>query len=236
MARRKYVYGTSLFYKGYSINPTYTYDQVQLDHIINALEFYNELSKTDSSSDYVAFEATLTINEILRKEIEKDSSNPDEILTNFFINHLKKVFESKQYFYRWTREFKDSKNGSGQHFHLMVIANHMTIDKLYELKDGLEKLSGIKSSFMSPRLLNMNDPRKEKFIHFHRLRDVNGVDGIKDAVLRYCYNSKIEQKIANDKRSFGGCHKPKPLSVISTKVASEFKNKTLNKRLYCLET
>lgn len=237
MARRKYVYGTSLFYRGYAINPDYTYDQVQLDHIINALEFYNELSRVDSSSNYAVFEATINIHEILRKEIELNSSNPDEILTNFFVNHLKRVLDSKKYFYRWTKEFKDTKNGSGQHFHLMIVSNHMTIDNLYEIQKDLLKLSGIENSYMASRLLKDNDPRKDnnEIIHFHNLRDIDTVDGLNDAILRYCYNSKVEQKIAHDKRSFGGCHKPKPLSVISTKVASEFKNKALKKRAYDLE-
>lgn len=235
MPRCKVIDGKSLFYKGYDLNVSYRYDEKQLSKILNALEGYHELSKTDSFSNYVAFEVTLNVDETLKSPFFDPLyyDDPCNELELFNINNLKSVFPSDSYFYLWTREFK-TEYCTGEHYHLMVIANHMSKTELFNKRDELENLTGVKSAFIAPRVLDKNDPRTHK-VYFHFLRESVGADGIRDAFSRYCYNAKIDQKIESFNRSFDGCRKLSPLNVISKRHATLFKSKLREKELNDLD-
>lgn len=222
MPRRQFVYGTSLFYKGYKINPSYNYDKRQLDKILDSLEYYFNLSKIHLTSNYVAFEITLNIEETSKSPFFNPSDYDDGLseLAFFDTNKLKKVFPIDSYFYLWTREFK-TEYSTGEHYHFMVIANHISLEELKKKYKELLNIIGVKSVYIAPRLLPIDDPRTKA--HFHYLRQWDGVDGIKDAFLRYCYNAKVEQKISSLRRSFDGCRNLKPLKVISNKKFCDFK-------------
>jgi len=213
------------FYKNYKINVKYEYDQKQLNKIIETLEFYRNRSLIDITSNYVVFDITINVND----SFEAISHLPDFNISDYDDNCLKaagifdicslnNVLPRELFFYRWTREFKED-HGCGEHYHLMVIANHVAIADLMRLHQNIGELEGVKSVFISPRKLE-DDHRGN--IHFHWLScDNNHVDGLNDAVERYCYRAKLDQKINGIKRSFDGSRDLVPL-------------KPLNKRFYWL--
>lgn len=215
MPRRKVIYGSGGVYKGYSINNKYDYDGKQLDIIIEALEYYKKQSISDVSSDYVVFEITINVNETTKSPLFNPADYDDGYsdLSSFNPNSLKSILPADQFFYRWTREYKDD-HGMGEHYHLMIIANHFPLRDMRAIQQAVEKLDGVKTAFITPRLLQDDDHRNR--VHFHWLsRD--GVDGIEDAVLRHCYRAKLDQKIDGMTRSFDGSRVLKPLIPISTR-------------------
>jgi hypothetical protein len=44
---------------------------------------------------------------------------------------------------------------------------------------------------MSPRRLEESVHRKNRIIHFHNLREINGPNHLNDTVLKYYYNSIV---------------------------------------------
>lgn len=196
------------------INSKYKYDKNQLDFIIRTLEYYRYLSTISSESDYVVFDITINIDETSKSPYFNQSNFDDgsSYPAEFQPNHLKSVLTSEYYFYRWTREFKES-HGMGEHYHLMVIANHFPVTKLDELRRNVELLDGVKTAFISPRRLEDDDHRK--MVHFHWLNQTNSIDGIEDAITRHCYRAKLDQKLEYMTRSFDGCRDLKPLLPVS---------------------
>ena len=134
-------------YRGYEINEKYTYNKVQLSKIIDALEYYHYESTYSDSPFYKVFSITITVNEPIIDYF--DLSNLDSPIENpkhFSISNLKSILNPKSFYYRWTREFKTD-YGTGEHYHLMVIANninncqrHSKIDPFY-LTNGKVKLT-----------------------------------------------------------------------------------------------
>lgn len=219
MPRRKIINGDVGEYRNYNINDIYTYDQVQLDIIIDALEYYQELSEQDSTSDYVVFDITINIDETTKSQLFMGEHYDDGLeYVAFNPNSLKQVLPAENYYYRWTREFKTN-HGMGEHYHLMVIANHFPPSQLRTIQESVKNLDGVLTVFLSPRDLEDDDPRGK--IHFHWLNR-DGVDGIDDAVNRHCYRAKLEQKLKGMKRSFDGSREMKPLLPVSIRKQQQF--------------
>ena len=219
MPRRKIINGDVGEYRNYNINDIYTYDQVQLDIIIDALEYYQELSEQDSTSDYVVFDITINIDETTKSQLFNGEYYDDGLeYVAFNPNSLKKVLPAENYYYRWTREFKTN-HGMGEHYHLMVIANHFPPSQLRTIQEAVKNLDGVLTVFLSPRELEDDDPRGK--IHFHWLNR-DGVDGIDDAVTRHCYRAKLDQKLDGMKRSFDGSREMKPLLPVSSRKQQQF--------------
>lgn len=219
MPRRKIINGDVGEYRNYNINDIYTYDQVQLDIIIDALEYYQELSEQDSTSDYVVFDITINIDETTKSQLFNGEHYDDGLeYVAFNPNSLKQVLPAENYYYRWTREFKTN-HGMGEHYHLMVIANHFPPSQLRTIQESVKNLDGVLTVFLSPRELEDDDPRGK--IHFHWLNR-DGVDGIDDAVTRHCYRAKLDQKLDGMKRSFDGSREMKPLLPVSSRKQQQF--------------
>lgn len=219
MPRRKIINGDVGEYRNYNINEKYTYDQVQLDIIIDALEYYKELLDQDSTSEYVAFDITINIDETTKSQLFMGEHYDDGFeYVAFNPNSLKQVLPAENYYYRWTREFKTN-HGMGEHYHLMVIANHFPPSQLRTIQESVKNLDGVLTAFLSPRDLEDDDPRGK--IHFHWLNH-DGVDGIDDAVNRHCYRAKLEQKLKGMKRSFDGSREMKPLLPVSIRKQQQF--------------
>ena len=219
MPRRKIINGDVGEYRNYNINDIYTYDQVQLDIIIDALESYQELSEQDSTSDYVVFDITINIDETTKSQLFNGEHYDDGLeYVAFNPNSLKQVLPAENYYYRWTREFKTN-HGMGEHYHLMVIANHFPPSQLRTIQESVKNLDGVLTAFLSPRELKNDDPRGK--IHFHWLNR-DGVDGIDDAVTRHCYRAKLDQKLDGMKRSFDGSREMKPLLPVSSRKQQQF--------------
>ena len=219
MPRRKIINGDVGEHRNYNINKKYTYDQDQLDIIIDALEYYQELSEQDSTSDYVVFDITINIDETTKSQLFNGEYYDDGLeYVAFNPNSLKKVLPAENYYYRWTREFK-TKYGMGEHYHLMVIANHFPPSQLRTIQEAVKNLDGVLTVFLSPRELEDDDPRGK--IHFHWLNR-DGVDGIDDAVTRHCYRAKLDQKLDGMKRSFDGSREMKPLLPVSSRKQQQF--------------
>lgn len=100
----------------------------------------------------------------------------------------------------------------GEHYHLMVIANHFPLRDMLTIQKAVADLQGVKTAFISARVLPKQDHRSK--VHFHWLNR-DGVDGIEDAVYRHCYKAKLNQKLEWMKRSFDGSRELKPLIPIS---------------------
>lgn len=214
MPRKKIITAVSE-YKGYEINDRYEYDKNQLDWIIRSLEYYQGLSINNDDSDYVVFDITINIEETSKSPFFNISDFDDGANYPIYFNpnQLKTILPSEYYFYRWTREFKED-YAMGEHYHLMVIANHFPITKLDELRREVENLEGVKTAFISPRKLEDDDHRR--IVHFHWLnREIDSIDGLYDSIKRHCYRAKLNQKLPFMPRSFDGCRHFRPLLPVS---------------------
>lgn len=201
-------------YRGYKIKDNKEYNKFQLNIIVDSIEYFHYRSIVEPNSNYVIFEATINVEETTISEWYQPTDYDDGTeLQSFNPSDLKKVLPADQFFYRWTREFKTN-HGTGMHYHLMIIANHFGSSHLQPLQQQLEALDGVKSVFISPRW-NYDFPKQ----HFHRLSE-RGEHGLEDAIDRYSYRAKIDQKMASDKRSFDGSRKLKPLLPYSMKLAN----------------
>jgi len=182
-------------YRGYQVNDKYTYDKDQLNKIVDALEFYHELSLSDPSSNYMAFDITVNVEDHHVTSEDLDEVFFDESSLRFNPSAIKEnVLTPDKFYFRWTREYKDD-YGAGLHYHLMVIANNISRTKVMELSEQIKALDGVRSVFISPRQ-NTKTP-------FHYLKQL-GDDGLDDAILRHCYRAKLDQKLEGDKRTFDG--------------------------------
>lgn len=213
MPRRKVISGSSGVYRNYRINEKYSYDGKQLDIIIDALEYYQQQSKLDPSSDYVVFEITINIDETTKSPLFNPMDYDDGCsdFSAFNPNSLKSILPADQFYCRWTQEYKDDR-GMGEHYHLMVIANHFPLRDMIRIQKTVESLQGVRTAFISPRVLPKQDHRSK--VHFHWLNN-DGIDGIEDAVYRHCYKAKLDQKLEWMKRSFDGSRELKPLIPVS---------------------
>lgn len=211
MPRRKVVSGLDI-YRGYGIKDKYSYDANQLDTIINALEFYTEESERDKGSNYVVFDITIKVKDSSASPYFDPMSFDDGYQDQFDINNLKTILPETHFYYRWTREWSKK---SQEHYHLMVIANHPAMTGFIEVRQkNIMSLTGVKSVFISPRLLDDSDHRGK--IHFHWLnKDKHNRDGLADAINRFSYRAKLDQKIDGIKRTFDGSRKLKPLQPLS---------------------
>lgn len=224
MPRRKVINGSREVYRGYSINKKYNYDGKQLDTIIDALEYYKSQSVLDISSDYVVFEITLNVDETTKSPMFNPMDYDDGCsdFSPFNPNSLKTILPADQFYYRWTREYKDD-HCMGEHYHLMVIANHFPLRDMIRLQGEVEALDGVKTAFISPRVMPKDDYRSK--VHFHWLNR-DGIDGIEDAVLRHCYRAKLDQKLEGMGRSFDGSRELRPLVPISRRNQELFVRST----------
>lgn len=213
MPRRKVIRGSRGEYKGYRIIERYNYDGKQLDTIIEALEYYMRQSALDKSSDYMVFEITLNVDETTKSPAFNPMDYDDgcDDFSPFNPNSLKTILPADQFYYRWTREYKDD-HFMGEHYHLMVIANHFPLREMMAIQKAVANLQGVKTAFISPRVIPKDDHRSK--VHFHWLNR-DGVDGIEDAVLRHCYRAKLNQKLEGMGRSFDGCRELRPLAPVS---------------------
>lgn len=193
-------------FKGYAVNDKYTYARPQLNKIITALEYYHDLSVSDPTSNYVVFDITINVEAPEFSSFDLDDVHFDASTLRFSPSKIKEsVLTPDHYYFRWTREYKDD-FGAGLHYHFMVIANHISRNKVMELRDQIEALDGVRSVYIANRP-NLQTP-------FHHLKK-NGDDGFEDAVQRHCYKAKLDQKLEGDKRTFDGSRDLKPLLPVS---------------------
>lgn len=220
MPRRRVIYGSSEVYRGYSIKNKYDYDGNQLDIIIDALEYYKKQSDLDKSSDYMVFEITINVDETTKSPAFNPMDYDDgcDDFSPFNPNSLKTILPADQFYYRWTREYKDD-HFMGEHYHLIVIANHFPLRDMIMIQKAVANLQGVKTAFISPRVIPEDDHRSK--VHFHWLNR-DGVDGIEDAVLRHCYRAKLDQKLEGMGRSFDGSRELRPLAPISLRNQEVF--------------
>lgn len=225
MPRRKVVSNVG-FHRGYDIKEKYSYDEKQLNAVIDALEFYHKESERDKGSNYVVFDITIKVKDSPVSPYFDPMSFDDGYQDQFDINTLKEILPESHYFYRWTREWSEKNQ---EHYHLMVIANHPTKTGFIEqLTNAIQSLSGVKSVFISPRLLGDDDHRR--MIHFHWLnKAVHDKDGLADAVNRHSYKAKLDQKNDGVKRTFDGSRKLKSLQPLSTYLESKQVKQQLSK-------
>jgi DNA polymerase II large subunit len=110
----------------------------------------------------------------------------------------------------------------------MVIANHPAMTGFIEVRQkNIMSLTGVKSVFISPRLLDDSDHRGK--IHFHWLnKDKHNRDGLADAINRFSYRAKLDQKIDGIKRTFDGSRKLKPLQPLSVSLETKQINQLSN--------
>jgi len=182
-------------YRGFKVNDKYTYDKDQLNKIVDALEFYHELSVSDSSSNYMVFDITVNVEDHHVTSDDLDDVFFDASSLRFNPSKIKEnVLIPDKFYFRWTREYKTD-YGAGLHYHFMVIANNINRSKVMEVHEQIEALNGVRSVFVSPRL------GTNKL--FHYLSQI-GDEGLDDAVLRYCYRAKLDQKLEGDRRTFDG--------------------------------
>lgn len=98
----------------------------------------------------------------------------------------------------------------------MVIANNTNNTRCFDLKDEIEKLEGVNRCFFAPR----KDQDKNAFFH-------NLSFEINDAVNRYCYYSKTDQKQNIISHSFDGSRILKPLKPIKEYDSNEWRKKKM---------
>lgn len=204
-------------YMGYSIKDKYEYNEAQLIKIIKALEFYHKESLEDPSSNYVTFDITIKVNDTTASPYY-ESLDDDNGLQRFFdVNDMKDILPDEHFFYRWTREWSKKNQ---EHYHFVVIANHVPKqDYLPKLQQTISNMVGVKTAFISPRLLADDDHRE--ILHFHWLNKApDDMDGLNDAVNRHSYKAKLDQKLDGVKRTFDGCRLLKPLVPLSKRLHS----------------
>lgn len=172
---------------------------MQLDKIIDSLEYYRDIAIQENHK-YVVFSFTIF---------------PKKNKSVFDVKDLKTVFPARYYHYRWTREYKDQYN-TGEHYHVMVIANNTNNTRCFDLKDEIEKLEGVNRCFFAPR----KDQDKNAFFR-------NLSFEINDAVNRYCYYSKTDQKQNIISHSFDGSRILKPLKPIKEYDSNEWRKKKM---------
>lgn len=192
-------------YKGYEVNDKYNYDKKQLNKIIEALEYYHQLSIVNPTTNYQVFDITVNVEDDISLNTDMDDILFDDDVLRFNPSVFKDVLTPDKFFFRWTREYK-TEYGAGLHYHLMVIANNISRNKVMELHSQIEALDGVRSVYVANR--------DETTTPFHYLKQ-NGKDGLEDSILRHCYKAKLDQKISWDKRSFDGSRKLKPLEPTS---------------------
>lgn len=204
-------------YRGYEIKARYEYDVRQLNKIIDALEFYSNQAAIDKTSDYVVFDITIKVTDTTASPFFDPYLHDDGYNNYFNVNDLKNILSDEYFYYRWTREWSQKNQ---EHYHLMVIANHLPkTEYMASLHQSIMDLSGVKSVFISPRQLNDYDHRNK--VHFHWLhKDHDDIDGLNDAINRHSYRAKLDQKINGVKRTFDGCRALKPLRPISSRLQS----------------
>lgn len=182
-------------YRGFKVNDKYNYDKEQLNKIVDALEFYHELSVKDSESNYMVFDITVNVEDYHVTSEDLDDVFFDPSSLRFNPSTIQEnVLTPDKFYFRWTREYK-TKYGAGLHYHFMVIANNINRSKVMELCDQIKELDGVRSVYCAPRQ-NAETP-------FHYLNRI-GDNGLDDAVLRHCYRAKLNQKLAGDLRTFDG--------------------------------
>ncbi|WP_269915586.1 hypothetical protein [Acinetobacter sp. HY1485] len=204
-------------YKGYKLNPKYSYDKQQLNTIIKALEYYSDLSSEDLNSNYMVFDVTIQLEEptTINDDVFSCDDGGYEFL-EFNYNDLTKLLDRKHFYYRYSKEISPK---YGRHCHLMVIGNHVSLNFLLgKLKLDIENLDGVKTAYISPRkfnddlLVSHKSPERK---HFHYLkRSPDHKDGLNDCVFRMGYRAKVDQKpkyMTKNYRSFDGTRKLKPL-------------------------
>ena len=183
-------------YRGFKVNDKYSYDKDQLNKIVDALEFYHELSVKDPESNYMVFDITVNVEDHHVTSDDLDDVFFDPSSLRFNPSTIKEnVLTPDKFYFRWTREYKTD-YGAGLHYHFMVIANNINRTKVMELHEQIEALDGVRSVFVSPRLGTTNKL-------FHYLNQL-GDDGLDDAVTRHCYRAKLDQKLDGDLRTFDG--------------------------------
>lgn len=193
-------------HKGYPVNDRYTYDEDQLNTIVEVLEYYHALSKTDPLSNYQVFDITINVEDDRSLSVDMDDIFFNASLLRFNPSTIKEnVLTPDKYFFRWTREYK-TQYGAGLHYHFMVIANNISRSKVMELQEKIEALDGVRSVYIANRP-NLKTP-------FHHLK-TTGENGLEDAILRHCYRAKLDQKLKGDRRTFDGSRKLKPLEPVS---------------------
>lgn len=204
-------------YMGYLIKDKYAYNEVQLIKIIKALEFYHKESLIDLSSNYVAFDITIKVNDTTASPYYEPVDDDNGLQQFFDVNDMKDLLPDEHFFYRWTREWSKKNK---EHYHFVVIANHVPRqDYLPKLQQDISNLVGVKSAYISPRLLADNDHRG--CLHFHWLgKEPDAIDGLDDAVNRHSYKAKLDQKLDGVKRTFDGCRVLKPLVPLSKRLHS----------------
>lgn len=189
-------------YRGFKVNDKYDYDKDQLNKIVDALEFYHELSVKDTSSNYMVFDITVNVEDYLLTSDDLDEVFLDPSELRFNPSIIKEnVLTPDKFYFRWTREYK-TEYGAGLHYHFMVIANNISRSKVMELHEQIEALDGVRSVFISNR--------EERTTPFHYLKQT-GDDGLEDAVARHCYRAKLDQKLDGDRRTFDGSRSLKAL-------------------------
>lgn len=182
-------------YRGYKVNNKYDYAKDQLDKIIDALEFYHELSVKDPLSNYVVFDITVNVEDHNVTSDDLDDVFFDPSSLRFNPSTIKEnVLTPDKFYFRWTREYK-TEYGAGLHYHFMVIANNINRSNVMDLCKQIKALDGVRNGYISNR--------EERTTPFHYLSQI-GDDGLNDAVLRHCYRAKLNQKLAGDLRSFDG--------------------------------
>lgn len=187
-------------YRGYVVNDSYTYNQKVLDEfIINPLEYFRA-EGLSSGKDYQVIEATITVR--YNSETYYDTSTVDD--PAFSLNKLSLAFDPKNirkaldpthYWWCWTKEYSCYR---GMHYHLMIIyCNGMEQNVWHKVQKSLEPLNGVISAFVSSR----QGFTRKRWCHY--LND-DGEHGIDDAVSRYCYRAKMDQKQkVTGRRTFG---------------------------------
>lgn len=182
-------------HRGYVVNDKYIYEKKQLNTIVDALEFYHELSVSAPSSNYMVFDITINVEDyhVTSEDLDEVFFDPSSL--RFNPSKIKEnVLTPDKFYFRWTREYK-TEYGAGLHYHFMVIANNINRSKVMELCDQIKELDGVRSVYCAPRQ-NADTP-------FHYLNRI-GENGLDDAVTRHCYRAKLDQKLEGDLRTFDG--------------------------------
>lgn len=182
-------------YGGYNLNNKYSYALNILDDtIIRTLEHYHQKANA-TGDDYQVIEVTVAVNEPDYSEHQYDDMNAAPI--HFEPSEVRNVISRNNYWWCWTREQSKRR---GEHYHFMFIYCGGDDNKHGRyLQNKLASMAGVKSAYCSPRI------EKEPKQWAHKL-SMRGEDGLDDAVTRYSYRAKVDQKpYSRGKRTFEKC-------------------------------
>lgn len=167
-------------FDGFVLNEKYKYDKKQLELMIG---FLNQCRQTMSDARVFFMCASLV----------------DEKNWARQWNDMLRLKSFSDVRVRWTKEYSSTKG-----FHLQFVVafdarKHNPNTSDYFRKSVSRSVPALDKAQVFARTVTIDDGNNKR-LHTHRLKTE-----FNDAVYRYCYNAKLDQKTGVTGKSFGGC-------------------------------